>query len=388
MSTKGKESWPTIRERKAPKGKSVYYVVDLRSIGGKREHFKTMAAAETRAGQARVDRENNLTEARELDLKKRVEALDALEILQGSGVSLKDAAVHYRDTVLAFKDAPTVSVIVKKMLAAARSNGRRRATLKDLQHRLTRISERFGSRQLSEIPFADLESWLNEIGGEARTRINYATKLSQVFNYAIKNGWANANPTTRFARPAVEDKEPGVLTVEQAERLLTHASDFGLLPYTVLGLFAGLRTAELRRLEWSAVRLSEKSVIVGAAVAKKRSRRVVEINETLAAWLESCHRKTGMVTPADDFRDRFDSFRKAAKLTTWPHNALRHTFATFHLAAYGDPIKTAYIMGHRSPELIHNHYKALVTKADALKFWALRPSKQKRAKIIPIHATG
>jgi len=36
-------------------------------------------------------------------------------------------------------------------------------------------------------------------------------------------------------------------------------------------------------------------------------------------------------------------------------------------------VKTAMMMGHRSSDLVHNHYKALVLKAEAEKFWALKP---------------
>jgi hypothetical protein len=35
--------------------------------------------------------------------------------------------------------------------------------------------------------------------------------------------------------------------------------------------------------------------------------------------------------------------------------------------------QTAHLMGN-SPDMIHRHYKALVTKEEAEKFWGLRPS--------------
>jgi hypothetical protein len=37
-------------------------------------------------------------------------------------------------------------------------------------------------------------------------------------------------------------------------------------------------------------------------------------------------------------------------------------------------------MGHRDVGVLHNHYKALVTKGEAEKFWQLRPKEKTKAK--------
>jgi integrase len=68
--------------------------------------------------------------------------------------------------------------------------------------------------------------------------------------------------------------------------------------------------------------------------------------------------------------------RKAAGIESWPHNGLRHSFGSYHLAFHGDAIKTAQQMGHRSADVVHNHYKALVLKTEAEKFWKLFPTVQ------------
>ena len=51
----------------------------------------------------------------------------------------------------------------------------------------------------------------------------------------------------------------------------------------------------------------------------------------------------------------------------------RHSFAPYHLAAFGDAMKTAILLGHKDPSVVHNHFKALVTKPTALQFWELSP---------------
>ena len=76
---------------------------------------------------------------------------------------------------------------------------------------------------------------------------------------------------------------------------------------------------------------------------------------------------------------------KAAGVT-WKKNGLRHSFATYHLALHGDPVKTAFQCGN-SPVVIHNHYKGLAGKNEVAKFWALRPAADADGKIVPMQQT-
>ena len=45
------------------------------------------------------------------------------------------------------------------------------------------------------------------------------------------------------------------------------------------------------------------------------------------------------------FGDVKISLRTAAGIEQWPHNGLRHTFASYHLATFGDALKTARVRG-------------------------------------------
>ena len=67
-----------------------------------------------------------------------------------------------------------------------------------------------------------------------------------------------------------------------------------------------------------------------------------------------------------------DALKKACGIEEWPHNALRHSFGSYHLAFNGDQVKTAAQMGHRDSIVVHNHYKALVLKSEAEMYWAAR----------------
>jgi integrase len=71
---------------------------------------------------------------------------------------------------------------------------------------------------------------------------------------------------------------------------------------------------------------------------------------------------------------------KAAAGLRAPHNALRHSFASYHLAMWQDASKTAFELGHARPDMLYRHYRNLVTKEAAEAYWALTPDKITRPR--------
>ena len=295
-------------------------------------------------------------------------------MLKPHGVTLEESAKYFLKHVIAYRNAPTVDQIIDKMVGEAEKNNRRDRTIFDLKNRCKVFSEDFADTRLSEISLDELKEWFAEADDWApRTKINYLTKISQLYNYALKHNWVDSNLVERIDRPNSEDKEPGIFTVGQTTKLLKYADGFALLPYISLGLFAGLRSAEMMRLKGEAINMAERQIIVGADVAKKRSHRVVLMSDNLHAWLSICGKLNGHIVAMADFREQMNELRAAAGITIWPHNGLRHSFGSYHLAEYGDAVKTATQMGHRDQNVVHNHYKALILKNEAGKYWALKP---------------
>src|SRR5262249_59596050 len=92
----------------------------------------------------------------------------------------------------------------------------------------------------------------------------------------------------------------------------------------------------------------------------------------------------GNVTPQDrfEFRQLFEEVRKAAGIDQWPDNALRHSFASYHVAKFRDAKGLALEMGHTDSGMLFNHYRALVRPREAERYWNIRPAKADK-KIAP-----
>ena len=66
-------------------------------------------------------------------------------------------------------------------------------------------------------------------------------------------------------------------------------------------------------------------------------------------------------------------------------NGLRHAFCTYHFALHANENLTAAQAGN-SPAMIHAHYKGLATRAEAEKWFNVKPDA--KANIVPLPATA
>lgn len=118
-----------------------------------------------------------------------------------------------------------------------------------------------------------------------------------------------------------------IFTPEHIASLLTEA-DKTLRPFLALGAFAGLRTAELQRLDWNEIDLDRGFITVDASKAKTRQRRLVPISENLRLWLMPCQQASGPVCLHQ--RPQIAAAR-LCKAVAWQENGLRHSFISYRL---------------------------------------------------------
>ena len=93
----------------------------------------------------------------------------------------------------------------------------------------------------------------------------------------------------------------------------------------------------------------------------------------LAQWLRPYVKDRGNVTPLE-YRELLDAAREAAGIEMWPNNALRHSFASYHLARFQDAAALAHELGHTNATLIYQHYRQVVRPAQAARYWKITPT--------------
>ena len=386
-TTKAKTKlWPPIHELTYTSGKRVWQVACM--VDGKRmrEVFSSKEAAEAHAFKIRRQSTREGAAAFSLPASIRVEAQKAVDLLKEyRGETITKAVEFYITHNLRFRHAPPAGEVIKEFIAEREKLNQRERNLDDVRQRLHVFAKAFGDRKLADLNVEELATWLRDPAWGARSQIHYRRRVSMLYDYGIKHHYCEVNTAALLDNPETEDNEIECFSVEECGRILTHAQAAGCLPLVVLSLFAGLRRAEIVRLDWSNVSLAELTITVSSKAAKKRSRRVISINETAAVWLATCAKLNGpVITVSKQSLDaRIKNLVKLAELGRWRQNGLRHCFCTYHLAAGKDPVRTAYEAGN-SAEVIKRCYDALASAATAKRFWDLRPNSDADDKIIPM----
>jgi integrase len=182
------------------------------------------------------------------------------------------------------------------------------------------------------------------------------------------------NPAEKAAKVKEPHTKIRTLTVNEAARLLESATP-DVLPYLAIGLFAGLRSSEIERLHWRGIDFERGLIKVDAKKSRNTTLpRLVTIQPNLREWLISFRKLGRNVTPENGFRQSFEQARAAAGIVDWPYNALRHSFASYHLAHFKNAASTALELGQNDSRITFAHYRELVKPKDAERYWNIKPA--------------
>jgi integrase len=282
----------------------------------------------------------------------------------------------------------TVAQLADEVVEAKRKDGRSEVYLRDLRYRLARFVRDFGDQSIAGITIDELDNWLRALPYSPQSRMNYRTVIGLLFSHAESRGIIDRNPILRTAKPKLVDRPPGIFTVDELRALLEAANRVApdVVPVLAIGAFAGLRDAELKRLDWSEVDLARGHIEVTAAKAKSARRRIVPIQPNLTAWLRPYSGMKGRVVLIGA-RSKLDRVRTAAGLTRWPNNGLRHSFASYRLAAIHDAPRVASELGHASPQMLYSTYRELVLPEEAKRYWKIEPDTE-TANVVAFSASA
>jgi integrase len=390
-----------VYRRKTPHGNFAFMVSNKRD--GKRsfDSYATEAEAIEAAGKLASQLSTRDTIGAGMTKTQCLEYAAAVHSLQPLGITLTAAVAAVIESVKLTGDLPgmaaaarfykakhktvtpvKVADVVVELLKVKKSRGGAERYLTDLRNRLDVFSEAFKCN-MGSITTPDLQAWLDGLKLSSQSYANFRRVAHLLFEHGVARGYCLDNPAADVEPPKIRNGEVEIFTPDETRKLLAAAkADF--LPCLAVGMFAGLRSAEIERLEWKDIDLKQGHIVVSASNAKTASRRIVPIAANLAEWLEKPSKDgTGKLWKQSSilYYKRQEATAKAAGVT-WKGNGCRHSFASYSFALCNDAGRVAGHCGN-SASVIHKHYRQLATPADAKDFFSIKPPQSVRVESTP-----
>ncbi len=288
--------------------------------------------------------------------------------------SLAAMAAEYSKHFAKVVRRATVPEVVEQLIASKAQDGVSRRHLGQLRSILIRFAAAHDGPIL-DITSADVDAWLRSLNVAPSTRNSIQLYLNLLFSFALEQNYlpeGKPTATNQLRKLRVTKGTDVEIHTPDQFRTIIHAAPPHLVPLLAIGAFAGIRMAELARLDWKAVDLDRRFIEVRAGQAKTASRRLVPISDNLAAWLRPLDR-TGKVVRSTELVNQATALA-AALGVEWPRNVLRHSFISYRIAVVKSADQVALEAGN-SPAIIFKHYRELTTEDQAAAWFSILPKR-------------
>jgi len=256
---------------------------------------------------------------------------------------------------------------------------RRVRTVYDFRYFTRRFMKRcpgLARRKVRAISVQECAQYIEMAFDTPRQRQKARLILSGVFGTAVKRGWCSENPVARVEAPRVVEKQVPILSPQEIKDLRQSAERYqgGSCAAAVgMMLYAGIRPHEVARLSWAQVDLRERAIYILPQHSKTGGARRVTIHKPLLRILRTHRRANGEKICPPGWLRHWRELRRAAGWGSpahpWPQDALRHTFASYHLSHFRSYAELQVEIGHRDATLLRTRYVDQRPVVNAEAFW-------------------
>jgi integrase len=283
--------------------------------------------------------------------------------------------------------APSTKEILHDMIEELKDLRRSDRHINGLRRDLAPFAAAFPD--LRKVRYADLVDYDRGLNVGPRRRDNVRNARVQLFRYARRRGVLDEMRRTIAERiPQIKAGHDIATWTPADARLLLEAVCPCWLPCVAIGLFAGLRTSEILRLDWSAFKWELGVIAVQRKIARKsKVDRLVPIHPNLASWLEP-YPKIGPLYPGK-FKTSENAYSRELKRirarTGLPRkdNANRHSFGSYRLAVTKSYSQVALEMGN-SPEKVRSNYNDPKAESEGAEYFSISRHAPENIITIPL----
>jgi integrase len=394
---------PKHRKERVKKGLAAWCVNVPPHLGenGKRQQlfFATKEEANTECERLKARKDNFGVSLNAMTPARIAKASEAYKLLDEQGVDLLDAIKCFLNDHRERKASIPFGQLFDLFIEAkAKRSSKYRTQLKWAKDSLQALHDRL----VSDITVRDLDALLKD--EKSTVKNAFMRYLRAVFNWGLKRDYLSSNPIAKMDFEEVVKGQTEIFEPKLIQVLLNDCltNDLALLPYRIFGFFCGVRPdGELLRVEWEDFHWSDKVLKLRAEITKKKRLRFVDVSDNALEWLKEYRKRggktEGLIVPlkASELRDHHrENWARVVGVTKegkpkrrWIQQGARHSFCSYWLAHNNNDVDRLVILsGHESKEVMWNSYYRAASKAEAAKFWAIKPSKKSGSTIIAFAA--
>ena len=275
--------------------------------------------------------------------------------------SLRDVLKPAVERLRIGQSSPPLEELMDRFYAAKK--GKSSLYLAAIKNRLTRFASYLDKAEpAGSVAVEDVERALASMqaGGLSPQSVKGIRSAAfGLFAWAMKRKLVKTNPVDATEAISVDQGEVGIFSPSQLGAILRTALRIQprAVPALAVWAFCGARRAEINRLHFDNFDRERKELRISARTAKTGKARYVPMPPALIAWLEAAEQAgaapLGKLVPGKSdaasegvlFR-WLNDIRGEAGLDGWPHNALRHSFASYACADTDDYARVAAWLGH------------------------------------------
>lgn len=368
-------------------------------VGGKRQRrtFSTFEKAKLEAEKAANQLTTGDLDVLTLKSQDRAAYLRSLKHLESVGVPIETATAEYAEVKKllggvsvtraveyylqhhpAHIEPKLVSDLIQECLSAKEHDGLSEVYLTGLRLYFNKFAAAFPCN-INDISGNEMDNWVRSLPIGPRSRNNYRKSIQILFRFAKSRKYLpkDNDEVDGIGRARQTSEKIEIFTPEELALILSQAPK-GLVPFLVLGAFAGIRHAEIRRLVWEDVKFGDGIIEIRPEKAKTASRRTIPILNNLKEWLSPYCRDKGLVhvgpSPVVSLNVLSEQIRQSSdqKDFKWKRNGLRHSFISYRVSEIQNVAQVALEAGN-SPQIIFRNYRELVTPTAAKAWFEIFP---------------
>lgn len=265
---------------------------------------------------------------------------------------------------------------------------------------LERFVIKFGTLHLHQIEKTELRNWMHALKDEEGKKLGphainqHRKNINLFFQYALDENWgARENPCASIKPLKTDNTDPVVIPLRDAFEFFKINHSARATARVALEAFAGIRYTTSGLIEKEALNTEAKGIRMKASIHKSgkkdgRSRYRQGQPDNLWKWIEHAPETIWTMSALDYREEKRHAYIKAglrpaanasnedAKIIRGLRNIWRHSFISYHLAAYRNLPLTQYLAQHSNSRITED-YEGIADHEEGLRYFMIAPETVK-----------